>query len=67
MLVKGIRWRIGDGSQVKVRGDPWVGGNDNLKLSMPLINGLDDFLVFRLINGDGRGWNVDLLNELLLP
>ncbi|PON99299.1 hypothetical protein TorRG33x02_048420 [Trema orientale] len=47
LLVKGLRWRIGDGSTVKVFHNPWLPNPSSFKPITPSFN--DDLQIFELI------------------
>ena len=38
IIEKGLAWKVGDGSQVRVGCDPWVGCSPNYSLSQELVN-----------------------------
>lgn len=50
---------------IKVRGDPWLGRDDNFFVQTSIIDGLEEFSVSGL--SDSSTWNVRLIDELLLP
>lgn len=62
LLQLGVRWQTGDVVDIKVRGDPWLGRDDNffVKISLEELN------VSSLLSHDGT-WNASLINELLQP
>lgn len=61
MLLYGLRWRIGDGRQVKVLQDKWVENPPEFAPISDRRNISEDMLVADLMNGDGTSWNVDLI------
>ncbi|CAL1413360.1 unnamed protein product [Linum trigynum] len=67
LLIRGLRWRIGDGTTVQVLADKWLPSNPpSIPLLQPHIN-FCPVLVSELICPFSRSWNVDLLTSLFLP
>ncbi|KAK9921713.1 hypothetical protein M0R45_030213 [Rubus argutus] len=62
LLLKGVRWRVSNGENIKVFKDPWVPGIDGFKLNWKV--GVDiNIKVSDLLSGSG-GWNIDMLNQV---
>lgn len=68
LIARHIAWRVGDGSMINLFNDKWI-----LKLDKPLAhlisyNGSDNLKVLFLLNDgpNGKTWNVDRVNELIL-
>ena len=64
-LVKlGFRWKVGDGSQIRVWTDPWIRTLPSLKPSTPPPNNMEDLSVHDLMNNDMSSWNSDLIHTI---
>uniref|UniRef100_A0A2C9VWC6 Reverse transcriptase zinc-binding domain-containing protein n=1 Tax=Manihot esculenta TaxID=3983 RepID=A0A2C9VWC6_MANES len=64
LLQLGVRWQVGDGVDIKVWGDSWLGRNDNFFVQTSNIDGLKDLSISGSLSYNGT-WNVSLINELL--
>ncbi|XP_057794267.1 uncharacterized protein LOC131010650 [Salvia miltiorrhiza] len=65
LLRRGIRWRIGDGAQVRVFKDPWLRNGDSFRVTAAGPIFLDDLRVHDVMNQTMTGWNVDLLKSIV--
>lgn len=62
-----MRWRIGDGSQVRIWKDKWVPSTQSHKI-LALVNVLNaDATVNEIINHDANWWNIPLIEDLFPP
>ena len=67
-LVKcGLKWRIGDGAQVRIFHDAWLPGSQHGKVLSPVPESHANALVYSLINHEDRCWNVAKIDRLFLP
>jgi len=67
LLKEGMRWRIGDGSQVRIWKDKWVPCTQSHKILAP-VNVLNaNATVNEIINRDANWWNIPLIEDLFPP
>ena len=67
-LIKcGLKWRIGNGSQVRIFHDAWFPGSQQGKVLSPVSESHANALVYSLINHDDRCWKVAEIDRLFLP
>jgi len=65
VLLCGCRWRIGDGSQIRVMQDPWLRCKQGGWLVSPQNQGVYDlFLAYLMIEGS-KEWDVEKVFDLL--
>ncbi|XVF87253.1 hypothetical protein PTKIN_Ptkin18bG0104000 [Pterospermum kingtungense] len=64
LVSNGHRWRVGDGTTVKVWSDPWLRDEANFRITTPLIPELNNIVVRDLMVPGGGQWDVELLSEL---
>ncbi|KAK4493080.1 hypothetical protein RD792_018088 [Penstemon davidsonii] len=64
LLVEGLRWRIGNGNDVKAWTDNWIPRDGGLRVRTPWILGAVDLMVWGLIDQENRVWKRDRLEEL---
>ena len=50
VLKEGIRWRVGDGTSIRVWSDPWLPSNFLPYISKPNTQGMENMLVASLID-----------------
>jgi hypothetical protein len=65
LLKKGVFWRIGNGSKVRIWRDPWIPWNNYLFTLSPKGRCRLKW-VSELLNTDGT-WNLQMLNTWFLP
>jgi hypothetical protein len=63
-LQKGLLWRIGDGSQVKIWGDTWLPFTYSHKIQAPVHILSADATVSELINTESNWWNIPLVESI---
>lgn len=66
LLVKGLKWEVGSGQEIKVFQDEWVSGIDNPFVGQEVMSSLCDMKVGSLIDWRSREWHV-LLVEAFFP
>lgn len=59
---KGLRWKVGDGSQINLRKDKWLKGTTHFKLTQPHNTPPYITKVSDLIDHNTHSWNTELLN-----
>ncbi|KAK2434249.1 hypothetical protein QL285_019418 [Trifolium repens] len=64
VIVKGgLRWRIGDGTNIRVWQDAWLRDEDNSFITTPMIEGRENMRVCDLMEAGGGGWRRNLIYE----
>ena len=66
MLKQGIRWRIGNGTQIDVWTDPWLRDDHNFWVQTTQGTKLDGLRVSDLMIPGRLEWDVELLEELFV-
>lgn len=66
ILVSGSRWRVGDGSLIRIWNDRWLDRPHLFRplMSSSLVAGVE--YVANLIVAETASWNYNLVNELFL-
>jgi hypothetical protein len=67
LLTLGHRWKIGDGSRIKVWSTPWLRDLPTLKPSTPPLPNFEDLTVNHLMLPDLSSWNYNLVQSLFNP
>ena len=67
ILLKGSRWRIGDGCSIDVWNNPWLRDAENFKVETPIIHDLAHLKVHDLWIHGCKEWGVELLREIFSP
>jgi len=67
LVQSGVLWRVRDGKQIKIFGDRWLPGEDPAKVISPSNSISTKWIVSRLLNPDGAGWNAQLVDTMFLP
>uniref|UniRef100_A0A803MEX5 Reverse transcriptase zinc-binding domain-containing protein n=1 Tax=Chenopodium quinoa TaxID=63459 RepID=A0A803MEX5_CHEQI len=65
-LIEGLRWRVGNGSNIKVWSDKWLPGSV-IPLPNPNANYRPDLTVAELIDQNSGVWNVNVVEEFFQP
>ncbi|XP_056688734.1 uncharacterized protein [Spinacia oleracea] len=58
LLLDGMKWRVGNGSSIRVWDDSWLPSEGNTYVPTPGIDSNPDMQVYELINFDEGGWDV---------
>jgi hypothetical protein len=64
VLTLGCRWRIGDGSKIKVMHDPWLRSERNSWVRSPQVQGMYNMNVNELMLEGMRQWNTNKILQL---
>ncbi|PON79574.1 hypothetical protein TorRG33x02_235290, partial [Trema orientale] len=64
LFKQGVRWRVGDGSKIRLFSDLWQPRPSTFKAITPM-RGSDFWFVEDIISN--RKWNLDLINHMLFP
>ncbi|KAI9165274.1 hypothetical protein LWI28_010891 [Acer negundo] len=65
MIIKGVRWQVGDGKNILAFKDPWLPRASTFKLV--LVAPPQDFTISSLLHSDGSAWNLEKLNQFFTP
>ena len=64
LIRHGVRWRIGNGHEVRIFRDPWIPRDYAHIPFTPDLYDLGDATVSNLLDEDTGGWNVTLVNTI---
>lgn len=64
LLRLGCRWKVGDGSRIKVWGEPWLRTSPPFRLQEPVQLGLSEMRVCDLMLPGLRAWNPHVVRAL---
>ena len=64
VIEKGLRWRVGNGQNIRIYQDPWIARTYPFALSRNIQQDPGLFTVHRLMLGEGV-WNEQLIHEKL--
>ena len=67
VVKQGMRWQVGNGTNIRVWGDKWLPSSSSHMVISPWVNVSPDFRVFELIDFNKSCWNSGLIEKLLLP
>ena len=67
VLKEGMRWRVGDGSSIRIWSDPWLPSTFMPFVSLPVVPGWEEAKVASLLSYSNQGWRHDTLNLLFIP
>ena len=60
-------WRVGDGKQMKIFRERWLPGEEPAKVISPLNSISTEWIVSRLLDPTGVGWNDQFVDAMFLP
>ncbi|KAK2374683.1 putative mitochondrial protein [Trifolium repens] len=66
VLINGCRWRIGDGTTIKVMNEPWLKKEDGLWIQAPQEQGVYQLSVNQLMLPNEKMWDYDKI-KMLFP
>ena len=67
VLKEGMRWRVGDGSSIRIWSDPWLPSTFMPFISLLVVPGWEEAKVASLLSYSNQGWRHDTLNLLFIP
>ncbi|RVW56574.1 hypothetical protein CK203_086747 [Vitis vinifera] len=67
ILLKGSRWRIGDGCSIDVWNNPWLRDAKSFKVETPIIHDLAHLKVHDLWIHGCKEWDMELLGKIFSP
>ena len=67
IVTQGMRWQVGNGSNIQVWEDKWVPNSSTYKVVSPRINAFSSLRVSKLINTTNISWNLEPLDQVFLP
>ncbi|KAK9997383.1 hypothetical protein SO802_022069 [Lithocarpus litseifolius] len=67
VILRGARWRVGDGESIKIYGDNWLPTATNSGIHGPLPLEFQNASVSSLINHQTHTWDLDALSTALSP
>ena len=67
VIRRGLKWRIGNGSKVRIFGDNWLPGSRQGTVISLVADGQSDALVFSLINQENMCWKEGEIDRLFIP
>jgi hypothetical protein len=67
VLHDGLRWRVGNGTNIKIWKDAWLPSPSTFRLISPISDSNSEATVDSLIDENSRCWDVDSLKQMFLP
>ena len=67
MLKEGMRWRVGDGSLIRIWSDSWLPSNFMTFISSPIEPGWEEATMASLLDFSNQGWRHNTLSLLFSP
>lgn len=66
LLLKGVKWRVGNGAKIKVCEDACLLGRDSHLIPTPSVNSNMELRVSQLINFESGSWDIEKLQVTFL-
>ena len=67
LVREGVRWRVGNGSNIRIWGDKWLHSSTTYKVASPRQFLHHDTRVNELIDQNSASWKVHVLDALVFP
>lgn len=67
LVHSGVLWRVGDGRDINIWGDPWIPIPISFSVQSPRIDLMGGMTVSSLIDQDTKQWNRTLIAEIFYP
>ena len=64
---QGVRWRVGNGKNIRIWGEKWLPRMSSFEVISPRIFLHQDTRVSELINTERKSWNEEVIRQLFLP
>jgi hypothetical protein len=64
LIYSGVLWRVGDGRDVNIWGDPWIPMPTSFSVQSPRIESMGGMKVSSLIDQDTKQWKRPLIAEI---
>lgn len=64
MLKMGVRYQVGDGSNIRIWKDPWMPLPHSFRPFFPAMETTEDMMVEELIDVEAKEWMIFMLKEL---
>lgn len=66
LIGRGTRWKVGDGSRVRMLGDNWLNDDKSFWIHSPAIPTFEDMVVSDFYVPETWSWNRDLIEKVFL-
>lgn len=66
LLLEGLKWRVGNGTSIRVWDDAWLPGNGSHFVPTPRSTSDPELRVSDLIDFEGQRWNEEVLREVFV-
>ncbi|XP_021770651.1 uncharacterized protein LOC110734814 [Chenopodium quinoa] len=66
LLLEGMKWRFGNGSEINVWSDTWLPGNTSVWVATPSVDSDLNLRVIDLIDHDSNSWDVEMVNNTFI-
>ncbi|XP_065626375.1 uncharacterized protein LOC136066260 [Quercus suber] len=67
IVKQGVRWRVGNGKDIRIWGDKWLPRGSSYEVISPRIFLHQDTRVSELIHSVRKTWNVEVICQIFLP
>ncbi|KAK2383934.1 hypothetical protein QL285_071338 [Trifolium repens] len=64
VIMNGCRWKIGDGTRIKVMNDPWLKKDDGKWVQSPQVQGVANLCVNQLLCQNEKPWDSNKIHSL---
>ncbi|KAG4950396.1 hypothetical protein JHK85_044300 [Glycine max] len=64
---EGWRWGLGLGNMVNIWQEPWLRKQGHRYVETPMVEGLEDMTVADIVSHQNDSWNLDIINQILIP
>lgn len=64
LVRKGVRWKVGGGTSVRIWGAPWLDSDTGFTITTPVVPNFEDIVVHDLFIPGTRQWDVELIDEV---
>ena len=64
---QGVRWRVGNGKDIRIWGDKWLPRGSSYEVISPRLFLHQDTRVSELIHTERKSWKEEVIRQLFLP